>query len=408
MKGIYKKRILKITALLIVMVLIAFICESLLIRTTSAAEAHIKNFYREPKNSLDVAVIGCSEMYADYSPPIAYRNFGFTSYNLAVEGVPGHFFNSMLDEFLSRQDPQLVVFEVNGFFYTEKHLALEGSSRKWLDNMERNANWAEQIHDNIDKEDQFDYYVRLSKYHSNWERPEGQLARVYNMYLNYKGKVSKMKSFGTRTSCNSKKKVNRKKPPQLTDYGREYLQATIDHCRELGLENVLFIREPHKAKISAETDAELEKMITDGGYKYFNLEAVSDEIGIDESTDYYNGDHLNVFGNEKATLYLGKYIMENYDISTEHTEEINKLWDDCADYTEEAFSILKERTLANEDKVYSEFNDLSEKGSALREKYHKIKKQGKDENFDEHEPPEFGDGEDFPTECEDKAPDKKE
>ncbi len=88
MKGIYKKRILKITALLIVMVLIAFICESLLIRTTSAAEAHIKNFYREPKNSLDVAVIGCSEMYADYSPPIAYRNFGFTSYNLAVEGVP--------------------------------------------------------------------------------------------------------------------------------------------------------------------------------------------------------------------------------------------------------------------------------------------------------------------------------
>jgi len=100
--------------------------------------------------------------------------------------------------------------------------------------------------------------------------------------------------------------------------------------------------------------------------------------------------------------------MENYDISTEHTEEINKLWDDCADYTEEAFSILKERTLANEDKVYSEFNDLSEDGSALREKYHKIKKQGKDEDFDEHEPPEFGDGEDFPTECEDKAPDKKE
>ncbi len=387
MKSIYIKRTLKITALLIVMALLYLLTEQVLIRTSTGSEAHIKNFYREPENSLDVAMIGCSEMYADYSPPIAYRNFGFTSYNLAVEGVPGHFFNSMLDEFLSRQDPQLVVFEVNGFFYTEKHIAIEGNNRRWLDNMKRNANWAELIHDTIAKEDQFDYYVRLSKYHSNWERPEGQLARMYSMFLNYQGEVSKMKSFGTRTSSNSKKKVKRKAPQKLTDYGQKYLQATIDHCNELGLENVLFIRAPHKDKLSDETNAELEKMITDGGYKFLSLETLSDEVGIDENTDYYNSDHLNVFGCEKTTLYLGKYIMDNYDISTTHSGEINKLWEECAEYTENAFDILKQRTLDNEDKVYCEFNDLSENGNIIRQKYHDYKKKaGIEEEEDEEEP----------------------
>ena len=59
---------------------------------------NVKGFYQEKRNSLDVVMIGPSELYADYSPPLAWNEFGYTSYNLAISGVPGNLYISMLKE----------------------------------------------------------------------------------------------------------------------------------------------------------------------------------------------------------------------------------------------------------------------------------------------------------------------
>ena len=373
MKSKTKKRVLKIAVVLAVMLFLYFTALQLLLRTSMGTECHIRNFYREPKNTLDVAVIGCSEMYADFSPPIAYDHSGFTSYNLAYEGAPGRFYNSMLTEFLSRQDPQLVVFEVNGFFYNQEYCEREGSRRKWLDNMDMNANWAELIRSEIPREEQLSYYLRMIKYHSNWERPEGQMKRAYNLLLNNKYDVSMMKSFGTRTTNRSKKIVKRKGAPRFNDYGRKQFADTLAFCQEQGLENVLFIHAPHQDHLEEDTEKELYDAITAAGYDYIDLDDYADEIGIDMETDFYNRDHLNVFGNEKCTKYLADYITENYDINTDHSEKTDKQWEQCAEYTLNAFEVLKQRTLDNEDAAYSEFTDMTEEGKTRRDNYQKRK-----------------------------------
>ena len=116
---VWKKRLPKLLAFGIVMLLMLQLVTFLLVKNDTATECHVRGFYREPDNTLDVAVIGCSEMYADYSPPLAYKYCGFTSYNLCTSGMPPCFYKSALKEFCKTQDPQVVVFEVNGFFYNE-------------------------------------------------------------------------------------------------------------------------------------------------------------------------------------------------------------------------------------------------------------------------------------------------
>ena len=48
-----------------------------------------------------------------------------------------------------------------------------------------------------------------------------------------------------------------------------------------------------------------------------NLNDKSKELGIDVPADYSDAEHLNINGMEKMTEYLGKYIINKYDVSSE-------------------------------------------------------------------------------------------
>ena len=41
---------------------------------------------------------------------------------------------------------------------------------------------------------------------------------------------------------------------------------------------------------------------------------IAAEVGIDENADYCDNEHLNKYGAYKVADYLGKYILENYNL----------------------------------------------------------------------------------------------
>ena len=357
---VIRKRIIKLIVLGLVMLLILQILTFILTRNRMTSEYHVRSFYKEPSNTLDVAVIGCSEVYADFSPPIAYEQSGFTSYNLACSGTPPCLYKSMLMEFCRDQKPQAVVFEVNGFFYNEEFALTEANMRNWLDNIKYSRQWASDIIDYVPDGEKFDYFLPICKYHDNWQRPSGQLERLKTMAKIISSDGSLMKSFGTRTTNNSVIHTFKRRALRVTDFGRECLIDLMDYCKEQGIKNVLFIRAPHRQKLASATSADLEKTITDAGFDFLDCDKIHDQIGIVDDDDFYNEDHMNVFGNEKFTKYLSDYVVEKYDIKTDHSEKTDKQWQKCVDYTNDAFDVLKERTLANEDLPYDEYTDLSD------------------------------------------------
>lgn len=358
------KRGMKLAALAAVMILINDMVVFGLKNTNLSAEVNIRDLYREPEGSIDVAMIGSSEIFADYSPPIAYGRFGFTSYNLGFSRAAGNEYGSMLSEFLRRQDPQLVVIEINGFLYDEGFQKEESVQRLWIDNMDRSLNWIATINDNIPPGERSGYFFRIAKYHSNWKRPARQYSRLKALARNGKGEVSLMKSFATQTVHNVEYEKERS-TRCLSDLGRECLTDLIDQCREQGIEKVLFIRAPHLNSIDSSSDQEIGQIVNESGYQYINFDLLIDEIGLDPYHDFYNNEHLNIYGNEKFTEYLGGYIMSSYDIETGHDQRVDALWKECYSYTVDAFEKLKKRTDDDEKGSYWTFSDIS-KGAARR------------------------------------------
>lgn len=70
----------------------------------------------------------------------------------------------------------------------------------------------------------------------------------------------------------------------------------------------------------------MEKYAEDHGCAYINLFEKMDEIGIDCSIDFCDKNHMTNSGAMKVADYLGRYIVENYDV-TDMREVKGNLWE---------------------------------------------------------------------------------
>lgn len=308
-------------------------------------------FYREPKNSIDVALIGPSNIQTSFYSPLAYHQHGFTSYALSTGGMRGSCYPSAAREFLSSQSPQVFVVDIWGFVYEDQ--LSEKYVRNWIDALADSHNRTATIYELIDQEDWQDYTLRYRKYHGNYI----SLERCINL-ARYKSTIrdqgySIVKNFVTNTDIAPLNDT----PADFTisRQGSDRLALLLDFFHDQGIENVLFLRtltmQPYQ-----ETPSLLSAIdaIHAAGYDYLDLTAVAEEMGIDRSQDFYNDGHVNIFGAEKITTYLGDYLVTHYDLDTGHSQQVTQAWDHCASYNEKVLSSCKERTRQKEGRFLHE------------------------------------------------------
>lgn len=165
------KTVVRVIAFLLVAALLYGALSRLLAVNDATEQQYVHSFYLEPKNSLDVMILGASETFTDYCAPLAWQHAGFTSYPLAVSAAQGTMYPSMLREAARRQDPGVYVVEVNGFLYTaeERDEFSHAALRKWIDTIPLSANKLDTIRTCIPAEKRSTYYFPLLKYHTFWK-----------------------------------------------------------------------------------------------------------------------------------------------------------------------------------------------------------------------------------------------
>ena len=299
-------------------------------------------FYKEPENSIDVVFIGPSEVYTSFYSPLAYEQQGFTSYSLAVSSMNGSAYKSAVQVAESRQNPELYIVELWGFNYGDKFN--EVSTRKWLDTLPPSSIRTEAIKELVSEDEQDSYNFRLLKYHSNWTSLKGCFEVFKDkIHINSIG-YSVTKNFSTTYNVAKYEEKNQKY--KIPEQGMKYLEEFLEFCQSDNIENVLFVRTPEMYNYEVdESYYEALDKIQAAGYDFLNMEELSDEIGIDVNNDFFNTTHLNIFGAEKYTAYLSEYVMENYDIDTEHSEDVKKEWDYCASFNDSFISRTEKLTL---------------------------------------------------------------
>jgi len=297
----------------------------------------------EPEDSLDVMLIGASNLYSSYYAPLAYEKEGFTSFPVAIAGMRGTVYETALRTALEHQHPDLLVVALWGFNYS--HMFSEAEFHEFLDVIPLDSPIRKNAVETIIPEDQRQNFTNpLLKYHDNWKSIVDCIRVFIDRIRMSRNGYSVTKNFTTTTDI-FHGKAGKSRKYKIAEDGMELLDSFLKLCREMNLKNVLFIRDPEFLDYKpTRSYKEALAKIEEAGYDFLNLDDLQKEMGIDKEHDWYNDGHLNMFGAEKYTCFLSDYIANHYEINTDHSPEVTEEWNYCASLNNDIISFLKEET----------------------------------------------------------------
>ena len=341
-KGI--KRTLKVLSLIIAVVLTSAFLQEYILCDFDHNRERIKGFYLEKDNSLDVMFLGASEAYCDFAPGYAYQKYGFTSYLYASQSTSILSCKYKLKEVLKTQKPKLIVIELNSAVYgSDARVRMEANIRHFVDNAPLSWDKYEFAHV-YDPDNEWEYVFPLIKYHDAWKNiPEDTelLGTIVNDKFrgsNYlKGMRNETRVYKSKQKPLNEVMINDNKNVPLTRLSEKTLRELLQFCKDNKLDNVVFARFPHVVTKKTVTrfyrSNAVADIVREYGYDFINYEKNYTETGIDFSKDFYNIDHLNVYGQRKFTDFFSKVIMDRYGIKKSNlSPELKKEWDTASDY----------------------------------------------------------------------------
>lgn len=279
--------------------------------------ALIAEYYQETTDH-DVLFVGDCEVYENFTPDTLWREHGITSYirGSAQQLIWQSYY--LLEEMLEHESPRVVVFNVLSMKYDTPQS--EAYNRMSIDGMKLSRHKLGSIRASMTEEETLGSYLfPLLRYHTRWS----ELTDEDVKYLFSRDIVSDsgyLMNVGVRPAEN----VPAGKP--LADYAFgevcwEYLEKMRTLCEEKGAQLVL-IKAPSLYPYWYD---QWEQQIVDyaaaHGLAYINFLALTDEVGLDFTTDTYdNGLHLNLYGAEKLTHWFGAWLEENCDLPDRRAE----------------------------------------------------------------------------------------
>jgi len=308
-------------------------------------------FYNEPRDSLDVLVFGASSQKDMWYPAVLWDEAGIRAYNFSSAGSPAVVQYYWLREALKTQSPSVVLLHGAWLFRPVRNSdsrAEEYRIRTGLDSMRFSLNKAEAICDILsrsEKQQFVDYLFPVLRYHSR-----SGLTQDDFDFLPHK-----QRNITMRSPCPFYLQIQQQSRPARLDEEKKtreyeihdyYLQKFIDLCKENDIEVILVITLNFKEnRWSLNRHRAMQKYADEQGVTLmdFHYGEHWDAIGIDGSTDFRNGNHLNIGGGTKTSLYMANYLVENFGLIDYREGEVDVHWYDVMDKYNSMFREYEEK-----------------------------------------------------------------
>ncbi len=310
-----KKIIIGCVCLLLVTVMLLGFLQRLLqpkYMTQTREGALIAEYYEEASPDHDVLFVGDCEVYESFTPPTLWEQYGITSYIRGSAQQLTWQSYYLLEDTLRYETPKAVVFNVLALKYGEPQN--EAYNRMTLDGMRWSMTKLRAIQASMTEEESLaSYLFPILRYHDRWD----ELTQEDLRYLFSRDTLSH-NGYLMQTAIRPMGDEITPQPladPELPKTAMEYLERMRLLCEERGIELIL-IKSPTdnwRYHWYDEWDAQVSAYAEENGLAYYNFIEKCEEIGIDWSTDSYDGGvHLNVYGAEKLTAYFGQLLAERH------------------------------------------------------------------------------------------------
>ena len=281
--------------------------------------------YYQPRNTVDVVMMGSSHVHYAIDTGTLWKEHGIAAYDYSAAEQPLWMTYHYLKEICKYQKPKVVVLDV----YSPA-LQKDDYQYKWmLPNvlgMRFSLNKMQMLRVSCEKEHYFEYFPSFAVYHG---RLHGLTKedfvypfKKYTDSANFKG----FKPM-TKIAPQPTPQITQTGVGELTEKSELYLQKIIDYAKKNGIE-LYFIVTPYVITDEQElVFNRLKEIAQENGIGFTNTNHDYDAIGLDFEKDFMDESHLNYYGAEKFTEYLGKDIASRFDLPDHRGEKRYKSWD---------------------------------------------------------------------------------
>jgi hypothetical protein len=289
----------------------------------------IVGFYGEKNDSLDVVYIGGSAAFVYYQPLKAFEEHGITSYNFGANTIQAELYKYMIEEMLNSQNPKLLILDARAFQYRDKDQPpTEVAYRNVLSGTPLNLNKInfieKYVRNTLKDDDTLSYYFSFIKFHSaenTYSKSQGLKMFINKYRNNYKGFM-----FIPKVDKQSFVDYETKEELSPNEDTVEILDDLLEYLKDKDMK-VLFVVSPYiEHKEHKMVFNYVEKKVKEAGFDFIDANDYRNEIGIDYNNDFYNNGHVNIFGSNKYTDFICKYINENIEFVDHRTEEEYDSW----------------------------------------------------------------------------------
>ena len=276
-------------------------------------DRRIAELSNEQEGQIDVLFVGDSLCGAGFCSPSLYRDYGITSYNAGKEMQKPVETYYCIKEAIKKQPVKVVMLETHGLL------------RK-LDGLDP---WGYGLSEAVM------YRLPFLKYHSFWKFcTDGRSIRKY-----FKGFIVDETVEGYEGPVPYYDPEDPDTYP-MPWYNRYMLTKIRKLCESNGVKLVLVGTVSPKC-YNTQVHRRFEKEAQQLGVDFYDLNCELDKMDIDWKNDFYDdGEHLNVFGAEKATDPLGVYLSKECGLEDHRGDPAYRLWDEMlAKYKQEVIDM---------------------------------------------------------------------
>ncbi len=261
----------------------------------------------EPAGTVDVLFFGDSEVFTSIIPLSIWEQQGITSYCCGTSRQSLWYTLQIMIDSFQKQNPKIVVLETNAIFryFTMDDFILHGA----------------------------EFFFSVFKYHDRWKSISlnDVVADINNTYVHSEKGFHFAKDIDPASTQDYMSPSKHYAPIPFVD--QFYINLIASFCREHGSKLILLSTPSTKNWNMSRhnTTAELAKRLE---ADYVDLNLLTDEVPIDWSHDTKDkGDHVNIYGANKVTAYVGKYLAHTGILPDHRNDPAYSSWKkDAADF----------------------------------------------------------------------------
>ncbi|MDE6747447.1 MAG: DUF1574 domain-containing protein, partial [Lachnospiraceae bacterium] len=271
--------------------------------------------YEQPTNKFETIFVGSSCLLCGISPMELYEDYGICSYNLGISNQPVLMSYYWLEEAyrLNPDTLKTVVFDLSGI----RNNVDEAFYNRSLDMMKfSNVKYNAAMDFYGDFWDGAESLIPLMKYHDRWET----IKREDFEHAYYKPESDMMGYVPFKTMYIDTGDYDKLRIPEyvynedadaksISEENMLYFEKMVQFCKEKDIKLVLIKMPVFTWSSSEHKSAQLIADHYDLEFIDFSYEPYIDEIQYNNATDTFDSGHMNYWGADKFTDWMGNYLV---------------------------------------------------------------------------------------------------